>query len=189
MIYWTGVGSRSAADEAVIMKRLEAVGYCLTKLGWVLRSGAADGADEAFENGFEKAWFEADLSERSTLLSEIYLPWKGFNGHSSPLYTSTPDPRAMALAEEIHPRWKALSIPARKLHARNIHQVLGKDLDTPSSVVVCWTPGGKAQGGTRTAIVCAEKLGIPVVNLGGLPYSIDDNIVNTIVEMVNASAI
>jgi hypothetical protein len=35
-------------------------------------------------------------------------------------------------------------------------------------VVVCWTEGGLAVGGTATAIKLAERRGIPVVNLAAL---------------------
>jgi hypothetical protein len=184
MIYWTGVGSRKVEELPKIYDRLEDIGYDLTKRGWVLRSGGADGSDEAFEFGWNRAWLEADPATRSSKKCEIFLPWKGFNGHTSSLYTSAPHPEAVKLASVIHPKWKSLSPPVQKLHARNIHQVLGQNLDDPSKVVVCWTENGELEGGTRTAIVCAQMFNIPVVNLGGLPYSADDDIVNTIIEMV-----
>lgn len=184
MIYWTGVGSRSVADDANLMLKLEDIGCELSRRLWVLRSGAADGADEAFELGFQKAWFYAPPDIRLKLKCEIYLPWKGFNGHASPLFSSDPHPKALEMAKAIHPKWTALSTPAKKLHARNIHQVLGQDLETPSDIVVCWTPNGEKKGGTRTAIVCAEMHDIPVVNLGDPAYSNDDDIVNTIIGMV-----
>jgi hypothetical protein len=185
MIFWTGVGSRIVVDDPKTEAKLRNIGLELTKRLWKLRSGGADGADEAFEDGWKMAWYYAPPQIRPQLQCEIYLPWKGFNGHASPLYTSEPNPEALYMASQIHPNWKMCSAPAKKLHARNIHQVLGQDLKTPSDVVVCWTPEGEKKGGTRTAIICAEQHGIPVVNLGGLPYSIDNDIVNTIVSMVN----
>lgn len=169
---WTGVGSQSVAEDSVLTQRLQNIGYMLTSQGGILRSGGADGADEAFEFGWQSWWFQATPEQRTGATIEIFLPWKGFNGHASPLYTSSPDPEALRIASEIHPNWKMCTPPVRKLHARNIHQVLGQDLKTPSNVVVCWTPEGQEVGGTRTAIVCAKRNGVPVVNLGGLPYSI-----------------
>lgn len=74
--------------------------------------------------------------------------------------------RAMELAAEVHPNWAACSDAARKLHARNCYQILGLNLDNPVSDVVCWTPGGKGEGGTGQAIRLAKKLGIPVWDLG-----------------------
>jgi len=44
---------------------------------------------------------------------------------------------------------------AKKLHGRNVKQVLGDDLKTPSDFLLCWTKEGKDVGGTRTAIVLA----------------------------------
>lgn len=47
-------------------------------------------------------------------------------------------------------------------------QLLGADLNTPSSFVICWTPDGpdgKDIGGTRTAIVLARHCNIPVFHL------------------------
>lgn len=169
---WTGVGSRSAADDNAVMLRLEQLSTLLTINGGVLRSGGADGADDAFETGWNNAWFNTDPYNRTNMKCEIFLPWKGFNGHSSPLYTSDPHPKALEIASQIHPKWSALALPVKKLHARNIHQVLGENLDQPSDIVVCWTPEGETKGGTRTAIVCAEQNGIPVVNVGGIAYDV-----------------
>ncbi len=44
-------------------------------------------------------------------------------------------------------------------------QVLGSDLETPVSFVVCWTIGGKISGGTGQALRIAKDLGIPIFNL------------------------
>jgi hypothetical protein len=183
---WTGVGSRKAADDRGLTKYLKAIGFALCSRGGILRSGGAEGADEAFEYGWMSWWYHAAPDQRPSARAEIYLPWKGYNGHSSPLYTSEPDPEALRIASEIHPNWKACTPPARKMHARNIHQVLGQDLKTPSDVVVCWTPDGEKKGGTRTAIICAELHDVPVVNLGGLPYTImsDKEVIHEIMNKV-----
>lgn len=50
-------------------------------------------------------------------------------------------------------------------HARNCHQVLGANLDSPVDFVLCWTPGGATTGGTATAIKLARKHNIPVINM------------------------
>jgi hypothetical protein len=74
-------------------------------------------------------------------------------------------PEAFEYAAAIHPNWMACSDAAKKLHARNIHQVLGRDMATPVLFVVCWTPFGDAVGGTRTAIYCAHDHEIPIFNM------------------------
>lgn len=157
-LYYTGVGSRKTPTSVLDdMARLaEQLAPLLT-----LRTGAAEGADAAFEKGCLEAKGPAD----------IFLPWQGYNGHPSRLYEGCS--RSLNLASTLHPAWDDLSDGAKKLHARNCYQVLGKTLDTPSEFLVCWTPDGcesaktrrKNTGGTATAIVLAERNGIPVFNL------------------------
>lgn len=129
----------------------------LFERGWTLRSGGADGADKAFEAGSGR--------------SEIYRPEGDLTA-------------AMAIfEEEVRPRAKCKSIYAMqpyigKLLARNMHQILGADLQTPSRFVLCWTPTldytDFAAGGTRYALLLAHSRGIKILNfLTGIPGSID----------------
>lgn len=146
--FYTGVGSRETPPQILkIMAQLAAV---LAADGWILRSGAADGADSAFEQGAGSK-------------TEIFIPWPKFNGHNSQRY---PSARAMEIAAAIHPAWERCSQGARKLHARNIHQVLGPELNRPSDALICWTRNGELVGGTATAIRLAMRNNIPVYNLG-----------------------
>jgi len=150
-MFYTGIGSRETPiDIQRIMYRFAQV---MAEQGMTLRSGGADGADSAFEQGCDSVQGK----------KQIYLPWVGFNGRSSQF--TAPSQPALFLASEIHPAWYKLSQGARKLHARNMHQVLGMDLETPSHFVVCWTPQGRPIGGTRSAIVLAGIQSIPVFNL------------------------
>jgi hypothetical protein len=79
------------------------------------------------------------------------------------------DPEIVAKAQEIarkyHPAWNNLSHAAKKLMTRNTFQILGYDLNTPVSVVVCWTLGGRIQGGTGQALRIAKDMNIPIFNL------------------------
>ena len=70
------------------------------------------------------------------------------------------------IASEVHPAWDMCNEWARGMHSRNCHQILGYDLKSPVDAVICWTPDGKIQGGTSTAIRIALKYNIPVFNLG-----------------------
>lgn len=146
--FYTGVGSRQTPEK--ILSHMTSMAKTLSDKGYILRSGGADGADTAFENGaFSK---------------EIYLPWKGFNNNTSQLYDVCEE--AIKLAKDLHPKGNSLRESVLRLHARNCYQVLGKDLNTPSEFLICWTVGGEAIGGTATAIRLAERWGIPVINLG-----------------------
>ncbi len=146
MKYYTGIGSRETPDR--ILDVMTATAIQMAGFGFTLRSGHADGADKAFESG--------------AALKEIYLPWRGFNGSTSPLL---PTPDAFIMAEKFHPAWDRCSQAAKKLHARNCHQVLGHDLNTPSEFVICWTKGALGGGGTGQAIRIAKAHGIMVHDL------------------------
>jgi hypothetical protein len=124
----------------------------LERQGYVLHSGGAEGADTAFEKGVS-----------CPDMKKIFLPWKGFNGNPSPLYFISK--AAVDLAEQHHAYWHAISPAAKKLMARNVHQVLGEDLDTPVDMVICYTPNGKAEGGTGLAMRIAQHRNIPIINL------------------------
>lgn len=162
MIY-TGIGSIET-PPAVVAKMVQ-VGKALATMGCTLRSGGAPGADEAFEAG-------CDLKNGA---KEIYLPWKGFRGNPSPLFGTTKEARL--LAKQFHPKWEFLMDRARDLIGRNSYQVLGQDLNTPTSVIICWTPGGKVVGGTGQALRIAEHYEIPILNFGSMSDDdISDNI-------------
>lgn len=148
MKYFTGIGSRQT--PAYVCEVMKKVTPMCNNNGFILRSGGADGADSAFE---------ADA-----LYKDVYLPWKGFNNNESNLFgvCST----AIDIAKNIHPKWESLSAGAKKLHARNIYQILGKSLDVPSKFVLAYTDGGELIGGTRTALVLASQYNIPIFNFG-----------------------
>jgi len=152
MKYYAGIGSRGTLPTWLtwfteLATHLEAVGF-------TLRSGGANGADSAFEMGVLSCYNK-----------EIYLPWKGFNGSSSPHHEISE--AALEMAAKYHPRWNALKPAGRKFMARNCYQVLGFNLDTPVEFIVCWTPDGRVTGGTGQALRIAADLNIPVFNFGG----------------------
>lgn len=159
--YYAGVGSRKTPE--VILSLMRELGEELSN-GWVLRSGHADGADKAFEEGAVKG--------RGKM--EIFLPWDGFNnghrdkGHIVPRLSEY----HFEIVKQAHPAYAWLSTTIRKLHARNVCQVLGEDLKTPVTCVLCWTPRGKGGGGTGSAIRIANLRQIPVFDFGN-PDNID----------------
>ena len=157
IIYYAGIGSRETPKEFLAM--FEKIGEYLSKKGYILRSGGAEGADQAFERGCDKA--NGD--------KEIYLPWSCFEKSNSNLVVK--DQKAFEIAEQFHPAWDRLSQGAQKLQARNTHQVLGQNLNTPSKFVICWTKGGSGKGGTGQAIRIARHYDIPVWDAGR--YSVE----------------
>lgn len=126
--------------------------------GWRLRSGAAQGADQAFEAGAPGA--------------ETYLPWEKYErealaqmGHRFRILKA-PSQAAIELVDKYHPAADRLSQGARKLHARNGHIVLGRTLDDPVDAIIAWTQDAKMLGGTAGALRIALDYDIPVLNLG-----------------------
>ena len=152
-IFYTGIGSRSTPPLIQVSMMVQAKSCALRN--FVLRSGGAAGADTAFENGADR--------------KEIYIPWAGFNGPSSPSMSrivSGDHAEARAIAKQFHPAWDQCSEGAKKLHTRNVHQVLGRDLIEPSAFVICWTPNGSSKGGTGQALRIARHWTIPIFDLG-----------------------
>jgi len=150
--YYTGVGSRNTpVDVLNTMERLAGFYY---ERGWYLRSGAALGADSAFEEGAGTHKEIYTIRVKSFVHPDLYQ-------------------KAFSIAAKTHPVWNRIPDRARELHTRNVFQVLGKDLNTPSSFLICWTPDGcishetrtRATGGTGTAISVADIAGIPILNL------------------------
>lgn len=152
MKLYAGIGSRETPEA--VCSVMSVMAGTLGRLGWVLRSGHAPGADIAFERGAR--------------FKQIFLPWEGFNGASRGQFghqVVPMDPAIERAARSHHPNWAACSSAARLLHMRNVCQILGPDMHTPVQMVVCWTKGGKLVGGTAQALRIARAHGIPIFNL------------------------
>lgn len=171
MIYWTGVGSRKTPPS--ILKRMSRLASQIElELGYTLRTGGAIGADEAFAKGVKE-------------LKEIYIPWKGYNGHRDIFIESS---EAIDIAAAHHPNSDNLSDTVKALMTRNVFQVLGGDISTPSGFLICYTPDGcvstatrtRNTGGTGLAISIADTYNIPVVNMFNSGWEKDlEDIINS----------
>jgi hypothetical protein len=160
---YTGIGSRQTPEDILIS--IEEIARELALRGNRLRSGGAPGADQAFEKGARSVNEEY----------EIFLPWPGFQEITRSKYYpydglrptdyKYPTEEAFTMAKMFHPAWNRLNEWGKKFHARNVHQVLGYDLKTPSDLVICWTEGGALKGGTAQAMRIASHYNIPIINL------------------------
>jgi hypothetical protein len=158
----TGIGSRATPGQ--YLNKIADIAKYFSKLGWRLRSGAAEGAD----NQWERNWDNFNL--------EVYLPWTPFNGRDASnsiryVVVSKHEivTQARNILKEIHPAYDKLTQGALKLHTRNIYQILGDTLDQPSDLVVYYAPvdkQGKVLGGTATAVALAKQHNIPTYNIG-----------------------
>ncbi|RWB40440.1 MAG: hypothetical protein EOQ44_25185 [Mesorhizobium sp.] len=166
---YCGIGSRET--PAVTLKVMRYIAAHLASEGWTLRSGAAPGADSAFEQGVDDHIVSTFGKPES--YKEIYLPWFNFNGSNSKLHPGLIPFTAqeLSLAENTHPAWHRCSPSARRMHTRNVRQILGCEAVngptvTPVKFVICWTEGAKMKGGTAQALRIAQSCEIPIINLG-----------------------
>lgn len=152
---YTGIGSRQTPPEVCTV--MTSLAIFLSFRGWVLRSGGAEGADASFEAGGND--------------KEIYLPWPKFNGNQSRLCRVTEE--AIQKSLTFHPTPHKLSDAVRKIMGRNLYQIVGWDLASPSKFVVCWTPfptedawdSSLGVGGTGQALRIAHHYNVPIYNL------------------------
>jgi hypothetical protein len=163
---YAGIGSRHTPPEVLAL--MGAIAAARAREGWVLRTGMSPGADQAFHGGARRAGGRV----------ELYLPWPGFQREAwsgkdaeESAVLDRPAAAAYDLAARFHPRWASLDVTQRALLARDCHEVLGADLDTPAEQVICWTADRSLDGvgllddGTGQALRIAHGRGIPIYNL------------------------
>lgn len=162
MKIYAGIGSRKTPKFFCDLMTELAVE--LDSAGWILSSGGARGADQAFMRGSKNC--------------HLWLPHQGSNGFQTDLQIL---PEAYEMAERFyHLDWDDLGDFGQAAMARNCHIVLGADLDTPVKFIICWTPEGKIRGGTGQALRIAKAYRIPVLNLGLAEMSND--VINAFLE-------
>jgi hypothetical protein len=139
---------------------IQAISQHMMDRGWDLSSGGAYGTDECFMTPYRAHPQRCQYWSPGGRRENYWQPMR-------PLYAELD---AFDMAEDLigAAHWNNLEDFGQRAHARNIHIVMGHDLDTPVDLVICWTPNGEAVGGTRTAIVLAEARGIPVFNVGDI---------------------
>lgn len=167
-VYYTGVGSRDTPKTQC--EALKAIATSLAHARYTLRSGGAEGADTAFEDGAKEF-----LIRSPKQLYDIYLPWDGFEGRKKSLNHHIPEDchpmlwaEATRIAKATHPDWNACSKGSKTLHTRNVFQVLGHTLDNPSKFLICWAPvdrKGAPKGGTATAWNIAKEHSVKCFNI------------------------
>lgn len=166
---YAGIGSRQTpiAIQFVMIH----IAAELAARGWTLRSGAAEGADQAFERGCDRVDGQ----------KQIFVPWYGFNERviSQPGVICGYNEYTEDIAARFHPNWSACSNGAKALHSRNVCQVLGFSRDNPSDMIICWTPNASGSGGTGQALRIAKHYNVPVYDLG------DESVLATIIKDLN----
>jgi hypothetical protein len=149
---YSGIGARKSPPD--ILRLMADAASALARQGYTLRTGGAEGADEAFREGAVEAGG----------IVELYLPWPGFNCHDR-AELQHPSKRALEIAEAHHPRFRELPAKHQALIGRNSHIVVGANCDAPSTFALLWTPGGATVGGTGHGIRLCLGYRVPIFNL------------------------
>jgi hypothetical protein len=149
-VCYAGIGSRKTPED--VLKLMHAIAVKSAAKGRILRSGGAQGADQAFESGALSANGRIE-SWNPRLRPVIMHPW--------------------AVHECKRHCWEypldQMQVFIQSLLVRNMYQILGEDSTHPVSGVILWTPDpdpcSPKSGGTRYAARCARMHGIPIWNL------------------------
>ena len=148
------IGPRSTPPD--ILKWMEEAGAALVKAGHTIVSGNAPGADQAWARGGNSV----DPSR-----VELILPWRDFEAqarHPQNVFRwidAEPDGgrSVWKIAAELHPRWSALNLGAKRLIARDV--LIAKDVLR----VVGYNEGGG--GGTGFTFKVARHFEIETVDV------------------------
>lgn len=136
----------------------ERVGEYMVRKGYALATGNADGSDQAFARGANRA---------NPLMVFLYLPWQGYNEkaiHPDNTKIVEIGDRLVewaAIAVECHPKPHLLSAHARLLLTRNVGII-----EDSNQVIVADLPRPDGRGGTAHALRVAKFFNVPVINLG-----------------------
>ena len=158
---YAGIGKRRLTRrEADLIRR---IGSQLARDGFVLRTGAAPGADQEFAEGALAAAGDVVLCLPSSRHEKTWVDSVG-ERYGAQVRVETlrnDDHEAMQSVAEYHPIGDRLKGYTVRFHARNYRIVVGPT--TTVDFVVAWPrPGG---GGTAQGIRIAEKLNIPILHL------------------------
>lgn len=150
----TLVGSRRA--PFYIRQEAIELGEAFSELGYKARSGGALGMDTYW------------LCQYDPELATVYRhDDRSYDARTVNTTRLGAFDEAIDIINRIVPHIAYMDATARLLHYRNAFQVLGDDLRSPSDYLLYWSPlkNGVPVGGTKTAVLLAKRVGIPVLHL------------------------
>lgn len=151
---YAGIGHRGTPEK--VRDMMTNIGSQLAKMGFILRSGNALGADQAWEEQVPKKMKEIFIIEKKpvcphgivvdTITQEQWdFVVSHYHGGSGP--------------------FGRLSAYVQYLFMRNLNILCGKDLDDKVDFVAYWHEGEHCDGGTGHTIAMAKTLEIPCFNI------------------------
>ena len=154
-LIYVGIGPRAAGETVFAMCKTFAI--AMAEMKWTLRSGGAEGMDEAFEAGCD--------SVQGT--KEIYVPEAGFrnriNRTDKVVHTLDKHIEAIRQVAPLFPTWDKLGTTTQMFLVRNVFALYGEKLNKPANLVVTWN---QYEGtGSFHLLQMAKSSGIPAFNL------------------------
>ncbi len=167
---YAGIGSRETPQE--ILDLMTKAAEYLDGLGYTLRSGAADGADTAFEKGATKKeifkGFDPAGETEVKIAHEIHPDLKGAMNASKNKKIKAKLAEG-ATQQEAEKSGERSAWAVQNLMARNTNQVFGKNLDSSVDFVLFYAKETdnplRPKGGTGQAVEMARRKGIPTINM------------------------
>lgn len=162
MIY-VGVGPMTAGEDMCAQAKI--FGQAMAEMGWTLRSGGAEGLDEAFERG----------ALEGNGKTEIFIPSadfrKRFKSSDKVIHTLDKHIEAMREVAPLHENWSQLGTTVQMFLTRIPFCLFGEKLDKPAHFVVGWSKH-YPHTGAGIVLKMAEMAGIPAFNLA-MPGQMD----------------
>lgn len=174
---FAGIGTSRTTEKEC--RQLSLISLCMVLSGHRVLSGCAHCSDHAFEFGAKVAYDfihsrdDSDLPKDYTKVFTGFLPWQGFNLRpNTSEYPKLDLTNALHLTAKYHPVFDKLTDPIKRLMARNAMQVLGQELNSKVSCIICSTSDGanaankisSKTGGTGQALRIAHDYGVPIYN-------------------------
>jgi len=159
---YAGIGSRDI--NKIEFAQIKKIADILSRKGYVLYSGNANGSDIAFQQG-------------SNGKCVLMLPWSGYNDekykvtHSLDNFDLGSTDKGRIATQKFHPNSKFLPQGVNKMMGRNYHQINGVDgtiYGLVNFVICCATTNSKkdgVEGGTGQAVRIAVSQKIPIINI------------------------
>lgn len=155
---YAGIGSRQLSESELKRCRDKAKRRALE--GWILRTGAADGADQAFAEGALFVGGRVILCLPWASYEKEWVEWTKRHGAEVEVLSNR-DFEAWDSVDKYHPAASQLSRGIRALHARNFVILRGCE------ECLAWPKKDKygGYGGTGQGMRIAEAAGMGVKNL------------------------
>jgi len=166
------VGSRTLDPSALAL--LTAIGASLVTAGWIVHSGGAQGADQAFARGAAHA-LGTTVHPAGGLV--IHLPWASYERAAADAAVRQSGGRALIDTQPFTPdEWRTAARAPRRpdrfnpydvpLLADTLRILCPQDLADPVHLVIAYPSNGRDPGGdTDQAFRLAESFGIPLHDL------------------------